>query len=645
MFLRKYAPLLIALIEITQVSILRPTDTNGPKVTVLPEQATAGSHLHIQFKFTIGSNGIKAGGGVRIELPVAYLETEPYYWDKPQIDVPDGRGYVQARSSSGSEIGVEIYGSRDGIIECVVLEQPLKSGDELILKYAGVVQSLTWKLRIPAQWRKTQDAPWRSIAARSSIVILPQPAVTLLVVTPADVARGQDFDMKVVLLDKFGNLATEYEGTVTFSSTDPDARYPKSYSFTKQDFGRHIFPAVRFEILGFQRIDASDENLTGRTNYSEVSNSPRKYKRYFGETHFHTGTGTNNQTFSETGAGGDHRGHFTTQAQAYRYIRDVSCLDFASASEHDSKNFDDRAWETSQAISDSFYKPGKFTTFFTYEWTAAAQEGHHVVIYEGRGAKVLNHFDYPTKLDLWKALARQGRPAIMVPHPMWTQPDHRIWDQVNNQYRKIGEIYSLWNNRFLLQPGDDPQRFEEGLDSPWSFQYAWDRGHQIGVVGSSDNHTGHPGANNYTHYTQHTGGLAVVLAEENTRDAIWRGLDKRRTYATTGTRILLSFTSDGYPMGAEYETNGPPRFSIKVAGTNRIESVELIKHDSHGYRVVFQDRPEGDIGEYAFTDESFSEDSMYYLRVKQVDERWRGPWAYGTAEMAWSSPIWIYLVK
>jgi len=82
-----------------------------------------------------------------------------------------------------------------------------------------------------------------------------------------------------------------------------------------------------------------------------------------------------------------------------------------------------------------------------------------------------------------------------------------------------------------------------------------------------------------------------------------------------------------------------------VAGTRYLEKVDIVKYSSKGYEVIYSTDPEGDITTFEYTDKNFTEDSMYYLRVKQVNETWTSPWAYGNREMAWSSPIWIQKIK
>ncbi len=54
------------------------------KMKVFPDNAIAGTYQQFIFEFISDSSKIEIGGGIRIELPVAYLETKQYYWAQPQ---------------------------------------------------------------------------------------------------------------------------------------------------------------------------------------------------------------------------------------------------------------------------------------------------------------------------------------------------------------------------------------------------------------------------------------------------------------------------------------------------------------------------------------------------------------------------------
>ena len=56
------------------------------QMTLSPTRAVVGSFQSVHFEFTVGASGLQTGGGIRLELPVSSLETEAYFWDRPQID-------------------------------------------------------------------------------------------------------------------------------------------------------------------------------------------------------------------------------------------------------------------------------------------------------------------------------------------------------------------------------------------------------------------------------------------------------------------------------------------------------------------------------------------------------------------------------
>ncbi len=630
-------------------------------------QAIAGSLQEIIYTYTVQEEKITTGGGIRMEYPVAYAETEFLFWSRPQNVAPDFLGYVSAKASNDGEVNVLTYGVAGGIFQCTLKDGILEKGDRMIIHYKGLVQSLARDFTVRAEVRSDQNDEWQKITNPPVIKIIPQEAKTLILTSPADISIGQPFDLAIVVLDQFGNLASGYRGNINFQSTDQTAILPERYTFTDLDQGKHVFKDLVYNTPGFQKTTVvTNDALKISSHYSYNSTTQLEFKRYFGDTHFHTGSGTLNKgffgiepvthdhpnrdvntlslkDFQRLNSGGDHRGNFTTAPEAYSYAKEVVQLDFASASEHDVSLFDQNAWDYSQHVSDSFYQPGQFTTFFAYEWTPGIT--HHIIMYKERGLQVFDRRKHPDLPSLWDAFDQQNKPVLCIPHLTWNFEEHTNWDHINNTYRRLGEIYSLWNGRYLIQPGDEPQRFELGKDNKWTFQHAWHRGHRIGIIGSTDNHLGRPGANNYTIYTQHTGGLAVAIAKENNRDRLWDALEKRRTYATTGTRIYLGFTVNGHSMGSEIKSKRNPTITAKVAGTNKLEVVEVVKYTAGEYSILYQVAPDADTTEFQIEDRDFNSDCFYYLRIAQVSEVPGRLWTFPTNEMAWSSPVWVEISR
>jgi hypothetical protein len=74
---------------------------------------------------------------------------------------------------------------------------------------------------------------------------------------PSPVSAGLAESFTVTARDSSGNLALGYTGTVTFSSSDPQAVLPGSYTFTASDGGVHTFIAT-LKTAGTESITATD---------------------------------------------------------------------------------------------------------------------------------------------------------------------------------------------------------------------------------------------------------------------------------------------------------------------------------------------------------------------------------------------------
>ena len=184
-------------------------------------------------------------------------------------------------------------------------------------------------------------------------------------------------------------------------------------------------------------------------------------------------------------------------------------------------------------------------------------------------------------------------------------------------------------------------------------------------------------------------GLAAVWAEENTRESLFAAMKRRETYATSGTRIRLKFsTSDGVPMGGRATVGEAlPSFDIwaqQDANSAPLDRVQVIKVTSSGESIVdvacsvgepdpeTQRCPSNGAGvnletceqtgegaaelKVSWQDEAFdsAQRTAYYVRVLENPTcRW-STWdairigqaipenrAATIQERAWSSPIWV----
>ena len=187
----------------------------------------------------------------------------------------------------------------------------------------------------------------------------------------------------------------------------------------------------------------------------------------------------------------------------------------------------------------AFDEPGRFIPYLGWEWTRHARfGGHHNVLFrDAEGRDRVSALEYPTLSELYQGLHARYDPAdvLVIPHAH-NPGDYR---QSDPQLEPLIEMMSMHGT------------FE------WFVRQYLSHGHQVGLVAASDDHLSHPGysAPNRNSLAQR-GGLGAVMAPEKSRDAIFDAMKERRTYATTGDRIILDVTVNGNGDGPARRLRG-----------------------------------------------------------------------------------------
>lgn len=347
----------------------------------------------------------------------------------------------------------------------------------------------------------------------------------------------------------------------------------------------------------------------------EFNPPPMEYTLFCGEMHGHTDISD---------------GH-TDIDTYFRSIRDKAQLDFGVLSDHDhggvgrAELWDDGKWERIQEKVREYYAPGKFTTILAYERDSYPYFNNMVIYYrDGQGKMVRGVRDGEiTKEELTALLKRDD--VLVIPHDSYCLSAGCDFSTLPPELMpSLLEIYSC---------ADCAEYFDHPLHKDsWVRGGAWQdalaRGAKMGVIGGSDDHVGTPGLDHPDEkYPFCYRGLTGVWAKENTREAIFDALKKRRCFAFMGhDRMYLDFRINGRCMGECFTAamNEVRNIWIDFKAPEAIERVTLVKNNrdhvilyGRGRQMIFDYRPE-------------TECDCYYVRA--VTEKGR---------FCWSSPIWI----
>ena len=233
-------------------------------------------------------------------------------------------------------------------------------------------------------------------------------------------------------------------------------------------------------------------------------------------------------------------------------------------------------WPEVLKLAREFDAPGKFVALAGYEWHSTGAGDYHVLFPDLEAE--LTAFD---DLGRLQAFARK-RGCILIPH----HPANRLGHRGANfalrdpDLSPVLEIYSEWGSaEHDRAPFPYIRHTEGGRWTKNTLQYLLAQGHRVGVIASTDDHLGYPGA-----YRE---GLAVVKATELSRRAILEALRARRTYAVTGDRIALDLLLNGRVMGQELPYMREREIRVEVTGWDQVDRVEVLKNN----RVIHRDFP------------------------------------------------------
>jgi len=531
---------------------------NGPSGSF-----TVGDWESFNVIYTVGRYGIDDGGGIRIARSRGGMAA--------QVDDSSGPGFTTISCNRD----VRLIGSSARHIrpfwrafQVTVRGGSLSEGDTIAVTFGDTRQGSPGirlkNIREEEYLFKVFVDPFGSglykpIDGSPSIRVTGGKVNEIQVSAPSQVVAGVPFSVTARALDRHGNRSDRYQGKVSFTS---EIGIPEPYVFTESDLGAHTFKNAVLCSLGLHNLTISDDSgFTAISNPIRVLEEESELKLYWGDMH--------GQTKETVGSG--------TVPEYLSYLRDVAALDFGGWQGNDFQ-VTVELWEHVKELIKLYHEPGRFITFLGYEWSGLTPGGgdHNIYylgddepIYRSDQWLIKNKVDpetdrYPIS-ELWKTF--KGRKDVLaIPH---VGGRYGNYDYYNPEHIPLIEVHSNHGT------------FE------WFLEEAMKRRMKVGFIAASDDHTCRPGLTYPNGGMATQGGYTAVYAKELTREALWEAFWARRTYGTTGEKILLHVESNGHLMGDEYSTANSPKIKVNIIGTSTLHEVEVHNWEETIYRHPF----------------------------------------------------------
>ena len=571
-----------------------------------------------------------------------------------QVTDPNLPGYVRAWAPEGQTLHVTCPGEgRPGelvrtldllpavpeflhVVEVRIEDGPMTPGDVVRFEIGGragwkvprhaIDAFHFWVIPDPgADWRfELSDGKYHSFVptrsdlvlsppVRASISVLPGPPSRLDVVVPSGHRPGEPIPLRVRLFDELENpCGRQFDVAVAVQAVAADAGGQAGGVVVTDEGSRGT---GRFEVL------ERTSGLVGISNPSRVDSPAESEHVYWGILH----------------------GMFFNQRPLddyFDYARDVAALDFCAGQHFTYEAALPGVWARTRETVSRYHDPGNFVTFLGVECDPGPC-GHKIILYRDTdvppllaerraavrsGAYLKRELDPDTVRcdtveDVWRALHALGEGRAMA-----TVHHTADWQYHDPVLQRLAEVYSKWGtceypgNPLDLRPAVPPREY---------VQEALGMGHRLGIIAGGDTHDSRPGNQGPEPFgLEFPDGLTAVFAESLTREAIWDALWQRRTYGTTGARILLQFEVNGVPMGGEALWSEQSEIRVEALGTAPIRLVELIRNNE----VIHRWRDGGEFLSVGHRDHDApsAPACYYYVRLTQED-----------GQMAWSSPVWL----
>jgi hypothetical protein len=557
----------------TGANVTEPAD-GGQPAAVAPDAlgrlvmepsgpVVAGSFETLRFTYSAGPWGMMEGRGA-----VKLAFREPCDWGMPQLDHPAEPNYTTVRTTGKGSLRVRLdpaglprpFGS---VLHVTVLDEPLQPDDQIVITL-GDRSAGSPGLRVQSfEEERCWFGFFVDLFGPGRFEPLPSPGVTVvggeptrLVVVATSLVRPNEAAWVLVKAeDPFGNTSPSFEGRVRLTSDPDGVRLPDAVvPFRRGELAVRRIEGVSFAAPGVYRLAAHDE--AGRlrsTSNPIVCSASREHALLWGDLH---------------GGQGESSGSCGTLPQFYRYARDCAPLDFVSFQPND-YCLATASYQESVAVTRSFHQPGRFVPFQGWEWSGTtARGGDHNVVFKADDGPLhrCSHWAVDDKSDS----------GSDVDHVTKLYGVFRGRDDVLLMPHVGGRFARLDEHDAHLEPLIEVCSWH-GVHE-WFLEEALRRGLRVGFAAGADGVRGHPGGTTpgFSSHRQKSG-LTGVYARELSREGLWEAFKARRTFATTGARIVLDVEVAGQPMGAAVRTGEPPAIKGRVMGAGPLDWIDVMR--------------------------------------------------------------------
>ena len=531
------------------------------------DPVSAGTYGTWRVTFVCGRVGMDDGAHIRI------CERQVCDWERPQFDRPGDSGYTTAETDGDAQVELAWFETLNErpfrrTLQVTIANGSLRPGERVTVTYGdrsgGGPGRRAQTFREPESEFQVLADPFGAqryfpVADHPFLGVFGDRACAIELRCGSQFLPGEPIALHVRLVDKWGNSDERAAARVRLAADGQVRGLPAEIEFTPADAGAKVVGGIVPAAAGQLRFRAHAEGLPeARSNPVHVLDRlPEGRRVRWGDLH-----GQSRESVGTLDA-----------ADYFRFARDDAFVEFVGHQANDFQITNQFLARLGQLTAD-LHEPGRFVPFFGWEWSGNTTTGGDRNVHFLNDSGPLHRSSHALLREVGDADSDAcpvnelydrfaGRSdVLLVPH---VGGRHANLDFHDPSLEPVVELHSAHGT------------FE------WLGRDARARGLKVGYLCGSDVHVGRPGAARPAVKAGEdglgvTGGLAAVLVDELSREAIFAALRERRCYGTTGARILVSASANGHPIGADVAlaAGAPLAIAGFVHGTAPVQRIDLL---------------------------------------------------------------------
>ena len=557
------------------------------KVTCNVDRLVAGEWTEIVLDYEVGASGIADGAWIKA--------TFKFYsdWALFQTADPSAANYVSAEYQAAPcvegqtpatvqslKVRFDQKGHERPFQKAVIVDTVdgyLKPGDHIIIRLgdrrgggAGtrVQTTAEEEFRFRCYIDPLGTSRFCAIPGDAVIDIVPGPPEVLVMAGARMLRPGEPLSLTVRADDGWGNTCLNETAEVEVVATRrQDEVYRKTVPLAGKDWCFAEISDLPTDVAGELAVTAT---MVGRPEvaatvfYVTVDPDCPAPRVLYGDLHIHSDNTV---------------GNFSTNYNM-TYGRDLARLDFVGYTANDFQITKEN-WEKDVELIHGLNEEGKFVCFPGTEWDGNSCAGgdHNVVFTHGKAPEfpydakgnIARSFEWNEDMDVdtivpgawpleecWATYIHDPVGNLMIPHIGGRRCN---LDWYHPVLHRLAEISCAWGH------------------FSWFYQEIAARGYKLGATASGDEHRGRCGGGAPgTMVFGTTGGVTGLLCDSVDRASVAQALYDRRTWGTTGARLVgLAWCGD-HMMGEEFDHSGPAKIEYRFLGDHGWDEIAMFDH-------------------------------------------------------------------